>query len=458
MQSCRPYGRVTHIRRTTLSEHGQIVTGAWLEAASPEAVYNWLDKRSHHPDKRMISEQEIDALEERLLKRNDPIIDLGLASFGLSLKVARALFQGDKENSDAVRLAILANATLSEKTFSGLPFGLFNDALFDKDVIAAWLRQAPLIQIEALVGNPEVSDEFLNDLLSQTGCWSSVPEDAHLAALLELARNPRLGKVYSGLGGYAEYDFGRIESGIWKLTATAPVTPPWAYRIGQLLEKVDEYKIENAANVARRWFPTPEFSSFEKVDVEIGVLGDFQIIRFYLARTELHSTNGNGGFLENTDIAFRCAAYSRLVLSDVDLRAAFARDGAYVFEYASMNEEIWKHGDLRTTLRGLARASEALWEVNVHKFNRLEKVHRTEHPEWFEETRIDQFFASDVAPSRNDLWHLTQFIDKKFEQVNTPINSRYEMLEKQIANLNGKITLLMVLVAALSGLILILHK
>jgi hypothetical protein len=278
-----------------------------------------------------------------------------------------------------------------------------------------------------------------------------------LAALLELARNPRLGKVYSGLGGYAEYDFRRINSGIWELTAIAPVTPPWAYRIAQLLEKVDEYKIKNAANVAKRWFPTPEFSSFEEVNVEIGVLGYFQIIRFYLARTELHSTNGNGGFLENTDIAFRCAAYSRLVLSDVDLRAAFARDGAYVVEYASKNEEIWKRENLRATLRQLSLQG-AIWDVHVHAFERLQEVHRTEHPEWFGETRVDQFFASNVAPTRNDIWHLIRFIDKKFEQVNTPINSRFEVLEKQIANLNGKITLLIVLVAALCGLIFILHK
>jgi hypothetical protein len=158
-----------------LSEHRQIVTGAWLEAASPEAVYNWLDKRSHHPDKN--SQEDINALEERLLKRNDPIIDLGLASFGLSLKAARVLFHGHNgEISEAVRLAILANASLSKKIISGLPFGLFGDDVFDKDVIAAWLRQAPLIQIEALVGNSEVSDDFLNDLLSETGCWSNVPE------------------------------------------------------------------------------------------------------------------------------------------------------------------------------------------------------------------------------------------------------------------------------------------
>jgi hypothetical protein len=62
----------------------QTITEGWLNVAPPKDIYDWLQRRLM--DKTTLNRAEADEFEMTLLARNDPLIDLGLASLALPSK------------------------------------------------------------------------------------------------------------------------------------------------------------------------------------------------------------------------------------------------------------------------------------------------------------------------------------------------------------------------------------
>jgi hypothetical protein len=204
----------------------QTITDGWLRVAPPKDIYDWLERRSM--DKSTLKRVEADEFEMTLLARNDPLIDLGLASFGTSIKVAKILFfikhddtQADHPCREALPLAVLKNGALSKaEDYSGFPVSLFEEnnsadasertaaslkvsertaaSLKASERTAAWLGTATEAEISALFSNPELDNTFLSDFIENSGVWASVPEAVRLSAIYAFASNPRLTRPYTG--------------------------------------------------------------------------------------------------------------------------------------------------------------------------------------------------------------------------------------------------------------------
>jgi hypothetical protein len=174
----------------------QTITDGWLRVAPPRDIYDWLERRSMDKSTLKRAEEEFGMT---LLARNDPLIDLGLASFGTSIKVAKLLFfikhddtQADHPCREALPLAVLRNGALSKADYSGFPVALFkeNNSADASERTAAWLGTATDAEIAALFSNPELDNNFLSDFIENSGVWTSVPEAVRLSATYAFASNP----------------------------------------------------------------------------------------------------------------------------------------------------------------------------------------------------------------------------------------------------------------------------
>ena len=113
-----------------MDRYQQRIEAAFLTRCSPQAAYDWLFGRRFTGDEApWLSEWLSEApkvLEYLLLRRKDPLIDLGIARFGHSSKAVRRVF---RRGDVGVRCAALSNAHIG-------PSGLFDDGWLEKKTMS----------------------------------------------------------------------------------------------------------------------------------------------------------------------------------------------------------------------------------------------------------------------------------------------------------------------------------
>jgi hypothetical protein len=176
-------------------EQDKLTQEARLTLASPEVVFQELKKLSTGGKRGLFGRD--DRLEIVLVKRNHPLINLGLASYGANEKVSAALYkhaleppkdEADAKYKEGLRIGCLSNTTLAAAHFL---------RHFPNDIIGpqeTWrvLSQGTDAETSALIRNPSIDADLLEALYQRTGVFAQMPEERWCALVSLSRKNERL--------------------------------------------------------------------------------------------------------------------------------------------------------------------------------------------------------------------------------------------------------------------------
>jgi hypothetical protein len=276
-----PYSRnTTDQSRATLMSWAEEQDKATLEArlyhSSPEAVFQELKERATTiRTNRGWTEGnfgEPKDFEAVLLERNDPLINLGLACFGTNREVFEALYRRGRElGSDArderykkaLRIGCLSNQTIwTQRNIWNVRKGLddrFPTAFIGLVELQRILSEGERDEVEALICNPTISEELLEELYRHTGAFAELPNERWRQVVAQSARNERLNTDESDLNptmDHPDMEHYRIHQAIFHLLETAPVEETWVTVLHHFLDHLDHDQVafpERTDHVLSRW-------------------------------------------------------------------------------------------------------------------------------------------------------------------------------------------------------------
>jgi hypothetical protein len=403
-------------------EQDKLTQEARLLSASPEVVFQELKNLSGKADPSEWDDQR----EIALAKRNQPLINLGLACYGANKGVFAALYKYSlepaKNDADAkykkgLRLGCLSNTTISKAN-------LIRD--FPNEIIGPAETSRVLFKTDdeghtseeawALIRNPSISDDLLTALYKRAGMFAQIPEDTWRRLVSYSSRNERLTTKRDTWGG-PDLGFMDIQNAIFTLLEIAPLETPWIWALYDVLDRLPPEHVatpEKIDHVLSRWgtvdaresdgkemegLHTP-LSINEEFRCLIGALygrgypkltaKDFQKKDYSNYRSFVH------GSPDAKDIALRCAYYGKGDITPNAVRAGYKRDDK-VFAFAVLfNDKIYDSPELRKPLQ------EKFWGGMFGRYSKFKKEReerkRQEHEElWGAEDTTD----SDASDADN---------------------------------------------------------
>lgn len=372
-----------------MDEHQKRIEAAYLVRCSAQAAYDWLNERKHPEGEKPYSFENTPAVLEYLLaRRNDPLIDLGVARFGKSTTAIKRVF--DRGNL-GVRCAALSNPVVG-------PEGSFRTAWLDKKTLQELTRRGSNAELQALATNPFLDDEAIEHLLEKQEEFAELSEIQYIQMLVWLGKNPRLAQPYDDaiLDGWAQYSHGKVFDLAWELARTMDANKTNATVLYELLRRVQHpVGYENPEEVMARW----------RIEEELEE-GDHPIAGSFFLRSLLADLMAaNDDLLNSDDLALRQSFYKRFSVWEYkDWPKFIEKDGAHAFDAIVENDGLWQSADKREKLRELA------WEVpDPHSSmmapntrNWVEERKRREHPEWFRDEDEEYSNEPDAVIRRLD--------------------------------------------------------
>jgi hypothetical protein len=382
------------LRRINVREPAIAVLEAELLASRPERVLEWLRSRANGD----YTEKPIyDAsLEKSLLGRNDPLINLGLAQFGIEDEILRSLFDSPASSQrSALRLAVLSNTTIRKHQpyHSG---DLIAALTGTRGEVGPWLASLSDEELRALFLNPTLGNEFLLEFLERKKGWSDLSEPRQILTLYALANNPRMSERYKSItmDGYAEYSHDAVFTAAWNLAAVVPVKLHWCWVLTALYPKtLTSVSVEDPLALAKRWFPDPadeKVAAAEEKRLQDPDPGSFGYLRMEIARLAVRK-NAVGtklaDLLNHEDLAIRLGACRYGNPDAEQIAAAAARDPKMAFASLVRNPALWRTGSTREILKKLAwdQPDPRSYMDSPNMYKHMEAQFRAEHPEWFED-------------------------------------------------------------------------
>ncbi len=401
-----------------------LVLEAQLAASPADRVFAWLEARA---GRQKDSPSDTDPqVEKSLLARNDPLINLGLAQYGIEDDTVKALFNStDPAYRPALRLAVLSNQALV--THQAYHSGNLTEALIGRRRNAgAWLPELSNEELRALFKNPTLDDNFLIHFLEQKTGWHELDERRQMFVLRALAKNPRMTSRYDNLvmDGYAEYKHSAVFSAAWQLAGLVPVKIQWAWALYELLRQTTpDSTMKEPLEVAKRWFPDPadaKVSEAEASALESGYLGAFALMREEIARLAVQGASAGAKLvilLNHEDLAVRLAACRYGRLTDAQITAAVARDPKFVFGEVVRNEWLWSRAATREILKDLAWKQpdprSYMDAPNLYRY--LEADFKEKHPTWFKDEDLEPVDEDSLPVTRGQLKEAVADLTDKIE-------------------------------------------
>ena len=349
-------------------------------------------------------------IQQALLRRRHPLIDLALARFTNEDEIALELFRRDadvvgidheeRERSDsALKLAVLANKMLAN------PFHPVPGPLRLVGDHVSWLGTASSNEIAALFNNPTLGDGFLREFLEGSDAWSVLSDEHRRTVVFCLSRNANLRREREDSDGSGWYERQALHHACWALAETSPVTDEWALALSYLYEKLPPNTIKGDASrwldAATRWVSPDGKKEDDRWD-------HFRTVRFHLARLVItRHPDICAELLTHGDIAMRSAAYGFADLAQEQLAEAFKRDKELAYDELARNEGLWKSPQTRDILRELERkARQAVKAAGGDSFYTFSSYSdwadamRKKHPHWFAEDGTEDEVEPELpAPS-----------------------------------------------------------
>jgi hypothetical protein len=329
-------------------EQERLTQEARLSVASPEEVFRELKRIAQRPRLELMGRDE--AIEALLVERSHPLINLGLACYGTSEEVFKALYKhglekpadaADERYKRGLRIGCLSNRSVRAAHW----VSDFPRKLIGPEEIHRVLAVGDDAEAEALICNPSVSDELLEELYGHTGAFAALAEERWLKLISLSGKNERL--VTNEDDDFMP-DMGHrgVHRAIFGLLETAPVNIHWLRVLYGLLDQLDFRQVarpETIKTVLSRWAQLDDkFNGkpMEGYSTSLSIKDEFRcLIAAPYGRTQ--------GSLWAADVAMRCAYYGNAELSTIKMRAGYNRDrGVYVF--ATMyNDNLFSNYRLR---------------------------------------------------------------------------------------------------------------
>lgn len=375
-----------------MGTYRDIIEEAELALSDRHEIISYLQQRANQSKSEPLYSSNVENI---LLQKKDPLIDLALAKYSLLPDTARELFARTERN-DPIRLAVLSNQYVDS-------YHSILEIIFDDDTSMSdhFVSNASDEELNALFENPRVGDSFLRDLLEGNDLWKGLDEQTQLIILRALSNNERMRTPYdeSFLDGYADYSYHAVFTAAWSLAETINVS----YRSAVVLSNLYWHLIPSSAikdplEIAKRWVASEtNKSEDEKKDNSVGHLSPFQKVRQALAKLAVSKGTNYKTLLGSDDLALRSCAYAIGYFSPSEISSAYEQDGKVAFREFLENKYIWRHAELRDALKELAwkivneDANSSLDAANFFNWSK-ERFLKT-HPEWFlndEESDIQQ--------------------------------------------------------------------
>jgi hypothetical protein len=408
-----------------------------------EPVFAWLEARAGRPKD---SPSDTDPqVEKSLLARNDPLINLGLAQYGIEDDTVKTLFDStDPTYRPALRLAVLSNQALV--THQAYHTGNLVEALIGHRRNAGeWLPSLSNEELRALFKNPTLDDNFLIDFLEQKKGWKELDEQRQIFVLRALAKNPRMTAHYNNviMDGYAEYKHSAVFSAAWQLAETAPVKIQWCWALYELFRHTAASSMmKEPLEVAKRWFPDPadvKVAAAEASALESGYLGAFAQLREEIARLAVQGSSVGAeldGLLTHQDLSVRLAACRYGRITEAQITAAVARDPKFVFAEVVRNEWLWSRSATREILKTLAWAQPdpKSYMDAPNLYRHMEAEFRQKQPAWFKDEDQEQVDEYTLPATRGQLkeaiTELTGKIEITYPNLGTIQNTVLTLLSR----------------------------
>ncbi len=378
------------------------IEAAYLVECSSQAAYDWLhENRQPDGEEPPILDEFPKVIEYLLVRRNDSLIDLGIARFGKSITAIKRVV---KRGNLGVRCAALSNPHIGPAQ----PMRLIGDGWLDENGLKELIRSGCYAELQAFARNPFLDDTALEHLLEKKEEFAELSENQYLHMLMWLGGNPRMSKSYDDriLDGWAEYSHGRVFSLAWELARTLPADQLRASALYELLRKTSlPVSYKEPETVIARW------RIEEERDDEKHSLAYSYFLRSRIADT----LKPDASLLNSDDFAVRESFYRRFEPSKFEDWPKFVeRDGEEGFVAIVENDRLWRSDDNRRRLSDLA------WEVpdphsGMNAPNALrwaEERKRREHPDWFRD-EDEEYSSSPNAIIRR----LEKKIDKISESM-----------------------------------------
>ncbi len=314
---------------------------ARLQIASPEYVYAELRAYGEEVLNDFYFQYGDKKLENAMLARGEPLIDIALAGFAARAETLAELWNRATMNSyqtesisKALRIACLSNRAVNKHRFPTSAIGESET----RRVFASIDDDEAL----ALLSNERMDDNFLVALYEHKEPFASIPEDRWRLLITMTEQNNRLNLQLDTDSG-PDFGYGSIQKAIFKLLETAPTTDRWVPvlhhcllevlnpeqvaspppgRIGPVLERWLKVEIiDHKGNIKEGWYTS--LSAVDEFRCLIGAL---------YGKDSNRVIHGNS---TAPDVAERCSYYGNAKLTAREIEKYINREGD-VFLYAAI--------------------------------------------------------------------------------------------------------------------------
>jgi hypothetical protein len=391
-----------------VSDYQKRITATFLKHCSQDKAYEWLSTNSKLSEglkegfsRRHELERERKVLEYLLLRRKNPLIDLGLAQFACTPHVLRTVFA---RGGPGVRCAVLANPFLFDSSV------LREDSVINlREVVIRGNRR----ELEALAVNAHLPDEINEHLINRTEYFAELDDHNYKFMLYRLGDNSRLSAIYDDtfFDGYSDYKYHKVFTAAWQLCATVPTTQEWAAVLVHLLYKAQSpIGFKEVGQVIERWRIDPP----KKEDGRYYNPG----YAFYLRSRLSDLLEADEQLLNSPDLALRQSFYRRFSPWKFKNWPEFLeKDGEEFIQEAIHNLSLWQSQQERDRLEKVAwdcpDPHSDMMMPNIYRGR--EKSLREEHPEWFYDE--DDEHSADPSAVARRMEKVLKSIDEKIENL-----------------------------------------
>ncbi len=321
---------------------------ARLQLASPEYVCAELRTYGEEVLSDILFQCGDEKLENAMLARGEPLIDIALASFAARTATLAELWNRGTTNryqnesvSKAIRIACLSNRAVDKHRFPASVIG--------ENETRRGFASIDNYEADALFSNERIDDDFLVALYEHKEPFDSIPEDRWLYFIARTGENNRLNLLLDTDYG-PDLRYGSIQGAIFRLLEIAPTTDRWVKVLHRhLLEALNPAHVVSPSSgrigpVLDRW------SKVEMIDyrgnIEEGQYTSLSAIDEF--RCLVGALYGIGGANPTApDVAVRCSYYGNANLTAKEIEKYADREG-YVFSYAAIcNTSVLHNTKLR---------------------------------------------------------------------------------------------------------------
>jgi hypothetical protein len=305
--------------------------------ASPDVVYGELEKYgatlTEHDS--FFGGTRSDDMEKALLKRDDRLINLGLAQFGGCAAVIRTLYEQahifdegapDYDYFLSLRLACLSNSSCRDYFLSFVK-KLDVKAIIDREGIE---------ELCVLLLNPVISEEVLAALFRHDGAFTDFAEKDWLYLVGVATENPRIGLNYDTDYG-PDMGIWQIHDAIYKFIGVAPVNKRGYWVVDRLLNRVDPREARVCGDtlaLINRWRGLSKVMEGERDTSDYDGLTWADRTEELCCRISClygWTSNERGkriplGSMDSNDLVLRCSYYGNASLTAKDMSKGYDKD------------------------------------------------------------------------------------------------------------------------------------